>query len=388
MRRDGANTTLARSSTAGADASYGRNRYNGGMRLRALARPLTGGLLLALAGLLAVLGYHALLTAKPSFVSETAYLDTQPPRPRDAVRVASVASLKQALAQAHPGETILAVGHLHIPGEFTGFDRILSGPSVNVVLGPNVQFVGARVRGLPAVWVHRSGGWRIWGGTITNPGGVGLLFDAMPGPVTWTGFQVRDTASSCVAVLPVGGNVDQLVLKGLTGTSKPVLSLDPHREKGTGIHAWNIADAPGGLVERSTFAADVVNQATGAAVEIDTTHVGPGVTVYARARHLGFALPGTSWSGNARRQVAGNVIQLWGGTPPGTLDLRYIDGADIRGRLLDTTGVSSGADLSRIRIDLARASGPILQNPRLSGPAVSAVDGIQAGSLPRNLTVP
>src|SRR5262249_2558072 len=139
----------------------------------------------------------------------------------------------------------------------------------------------------------------IWGGTITNPGGGGLLFYSLPGPFTWTGFRVRNTAGGCVGVLPVDGNIERLVLEGQAGTATQSLSLDPQAEKGTGIQAWNIADANGGLVERSTFAAGVVDQATGAAVEIDTGHIGPDVIVYARARHLGFALPGTSWSGNA-----------------------------------------------------------------------------------------
>lgn len=351
-------------------------------------RPLIGGLLLALAGLSVLLGYYVTRSTMRSFDSATAYLDTRPPGTRDTVRVASANSFKRALAQAHAGETILVRGHLRIAGEFTGFNRIIKGGSVNVVLGPGVRFVGSPGRGLPAVWVRGSGGWRIWGGTITNPKGGGLLFYSLPGPVTWTGFRVSDTANTCVSVFPVGGNIDRLVLKGITGTAKPNLSLDPHSEKGTGIHAWNIADARGGIVERSTFAADVVDQATGAAVEIDTSRIGPNVTVYARARRLGFALPGTSWTGDARRQGAGNVIQLWGGTLKGTLDLRYIEGDDIRGRLLNTHGVSSGADLSQVKVDLARVSGPILQNPRLSGPAVEAVDGIHVAARSRRLTVP
>jgi hypothetical protein len=352
-------------------------------------RPLVaGGLLVALAGLLIVLGYHLTRPSKPGFAAKTAYLDTTPPAPSNAVRVSSESSFERALAEAHAGETILVMGDVLIHGEFTGFDRIIEGGSVNVVLGPGVRFVGGDAKGVPAVWIRRSGGWRIWGGTISNPAGGGLLFYSLPGPFTWTGFRVHDTAGGCVGVLPVGGNIERLTLAGQTGTAKPNLSLDPHAEKGTGIQAWNIADATGGLVERSTFAADVVDQATGAAVQIDTGRIGSDVTVYARARHLGFAVSGTGWTGNARTQVAGNVVQLWGGTPKGTLDLRYIEGADITGRLLDTTGVYSGADLSRVKVDLARVSGPLLQNPLLSGPAVSVADGIQAGRLDRKLTVP
>ena len=73
---------------------------------------------------------------------------------------------------------------------------------------------------------------------------------------------------------------------------------------------------------------------------------------------------------------------------PGALDLRYVDGADIKGRLVDTTGVDSEADLSHVRLGLARASGPILQNRALSGPAVETVGGMQVSKLSEPLTVP
>jgi hypothetical protein len=358
------------------------------MRLPRAARPfVAGGLLLVLAAC-AFLGYHLTHSPRPSFGSETAYLDTPPPQPRDAVRVASAAAFERAVENARAGETILVSGNVRIAGKFTGFNRVIEGGTVDVVLGPGVRFVGGGKEEHPAVWVRDSGGWRIWGGTITNPVGGGLLFYSLPGPFTWTGFRVRDTADSCVGVLPVGGNIERLVLAGTTGTARPNLAFDPHSEKGTGIHAWNIADAKEGVVAQSTFAADVVDEAVGAAVQIDTGRIGGEVTVYARARHLGFAVPGTSWTGIARSQVAGNVIQLWGGTPKGTLDLRYVEGADIKGRLVDTHGVYEGANLSRVRVDLARVSGPILQNPLLSGPAVSASDGIQVGSLERQLTTP
>jgi hypothetical protein len=290
--------------------------------------------------------------------------------------VSSAGGFVDAVEHATPGETIVVSGDVRIPGEFKGFDRVVPGRGVDVVLGPGARFTGGEA-GLPAVFVRGAGGWRIRGGTITNPAGGGILLYALPGPFTWTGFRVRDTGDTCVSVLPVGGDVDRVTLQGVTGTARPDLALDPHGEKGTGIHAWNIGDADGGLVENSTFDADVVDQATGAAVQIDTSQIGAHVDVSARARHLGFPIPGTSWHGYARRQVAGNVIQLWGGTPPGTLDLRYVEGSGIEGRLVDTTGIAEGASLANVHVGVTRATGPILQSPLLSGPSVQLVDGIR-----------
>jgi hypothetical protein len=331
----------------------------------------------ALVAALVAIGAHQLTRHPPAgFPPETAHLDTSPPSSSREHRVASAGAFADAVEHARPGETIAVTGDVQISGEFSGFDRVVPSPGVDVVLGPHVRFTGGQSNA-PSVFVRGAGGWRIWGGTITNPGGGGILLYALPGPFRWTGFRVRDTAGTCVSVLPVDGDIDRVVLQGVTGSSRPNLELDPHSEKGTGIHAWNIADAEGGLVENSTFAADVVDQATGAAVQIDTSRIGGRVVVYARAHHVGFGIPGTSWHGYARQQVAGNVVQLWGGTPPGNLDLPVVEGDGIQGRLVDASAVSEGADLTRVRVGVARATGPILESPLLSGPPVELADGMR-----------
>jgi len=324
--------------------------------------------------------------AASTFGSQTAYLDDPPPSVVGAITVSSASAFAAAIDDARAGDTINVLGNVRVPGEFTGFDRVISGGVVNVVFQRGAGFTGMAGSQLPAIWLRNSGGWRIWGGTITNPDGNGLLVYAMPGPFTWTGFTVSDTGDTCVAVYPVSGNIDGLVLKGVAGTADPNLAFDPHVEKGTGIHAWNIGDATGGLVENSTFAAETRDQATGAAVEIDTGQIGPDVTVYARATHLGFALPGTTWTGDAKHQVAGNVLQLWGSSVPtgGRLRIRYVEGTDIQGRLVETDGIYASAaptGLATVSIDYGKATGPILQNRALSKVAYAVIDGIAAGAL-------
>ena len=126
-----------------------------------------------------------------------------------------------------------------------------------------------------------------------------------------------------------------------------------------------------------------MNQATGAAVEIDTAQIGPAVKVYARAIHVGFALPGTSWTGGAQEQVAGNVIQLWGGSLAGGLDIAYAEGNDIQGRILETDGVYSDASLANATLDYGRATGPILANTQLSRIAYATRGGIKLGNATR-----
>jgi hypothetical protein len=311
------------------------------------------------------------VSALPTFASETAYLSAPEPSLTHAIHVASANAFERAVADAAPGQVIDVAGDVRIPGEFTGFDRVIHGGTVDVVFEPGATFTGVPGQNLAAVWLKNSGGWRIWGGMITteSTGGYGLLVHAMPGPVTWTGFTVRYTGNTGVAVYPVGGDIERLTLKGLVTEAGLHLGYDPHAEKGTGIHAWNIADGPPGhVVEHSTFAADIKDQPTGAGVSVGMGDIGPGDVLYARAVHLGFALRGTTWRGEARDQVAGNVVQLWGPTPPegGRLDIRYVVGDRIQGRIVETAGAYSGASYALSSVDYGRSTGPILQNKRLS----------------------
>jgi len=310
----------------------------------------------------------------PTFDSVTAYLDAPPPSLGSAITVSSASAFATAIANAQAGQVINVLGNVTIPGEFTGFNRIVSGGTVDVVFQPGAGFTGMGGSDVPAVWIRNSGGWRIWGGTITNPQGEGILVYATPGPFTWTGFSVSNTGDTCVALYPVGGNINGVTLKGVAGTASPNLAYDPHAEKGTGIHAWNLADATGGVLENSTIAADVLNQATGAGVEVEMNQIGPNVTLYTRARHLGFAVSGTSWTGAAQTQVAGNVLQLWGGTPTGSLDVKYAEGNNIQGRIVESNGVSGGANFSQSVVEYCAATGPILQNQRLSKVAYNLID--------------
>ena len=320
-------------------------------------------------------------TVSKTFDSVTSYLDTSIPSLTNAITVSSASAFTTAVANAKAGQTINVLGTVKIPGEFIGFNRVVSGGTVNVVFEPGAGFTGMAGTRVPAVWIRNSGGWRIWGGTITNPDGNGILVYAMPGPFTWTGFSVSNTGDTCVAVYPVGGNINGLTLKGVAGSADPNLSWDPHAEKGTGIHAWNIADATGGLVQNSVFAADTLDQATGAGVEIDTSQIGANVKVFARATHLGFPIPGTSWLGYAQQQTAGNVVQLWGGSLVGSLDIAYVEGNDIQGRMVQAGGINSGADISKTTVDYGRATGPIMESPLVSTPAYMTNGGIKLGDV-------
>jgi hypothetical protein len=325
-------------------------------------------------------------TGTPTYESQTAYLNTPKPDLSNAIVVSSAAQFVSAMASAAAGQTYDVLGTVKITSQFNSWNRVVAGGVVNVVLEPGMTFAGDSRTGYNAVHLQDSGGWRIWGGTLANPYGGGIHVYSIPGPFTWTGFTVGQVGGTGLSVFPVpttltpSGNISNLTLSGAMGSSSENLSYDPHAEKGTGLHCSNIADPPygggGGIVQNSTFAVDCLNQATGAAVEINSNR-SSNVVIFARATHLGFALPGTTWPGYATNQVAGNVIQLWGGSSGGRLDIRYAEGNDIQGRILETNGVSSGADISQVSLDYGRATGPILKNPVLSKVAYTVKGGLK-----------
>lgn len=296
--------------------------------------------------------------------------------------VTTASEFASAVASAKAGETIDVAAGVQIPGQFNGFQRVVPDGLVTVVFEPGAGFVGGGGDQYDAVWIRNAGGWYLWGGTVSNPTGGGIDVYALPGPFTWVAFTVGQVATTGVMIFPVGGDITNLTLAGLSGSSSQNLAWDPHTEKGTGFHAWNIADAnnPGdGIVRDSLFVCDTADQATGAAVEVQADRCDT-VTIWSRAKHLGFALPGTSWTGDAQTQVAGNVLQLWtnsGGTTPGPLTIKYAEGNNIQGRILETDGVQASADLTHVTVAYGAATGPILQNPRLSKIAYATKGGLQ-----------
>ena len=220
--------------------------------------------------------------AASTFGAQTAYLDDPPPSVGDAITVSSASAFIAAIDDARAGDTINVLGNVRVPGEFTGFDRVVSGGVVNVVFQRGAGFTGMAGSQLPAIWLHSSGGWRIWGGTISNPDGNGLLVYAMPGPFTWTGFTVSNTGDTCVAVYPVWGNIEGLVLKGVAGTADPGLALVGRQRVDDQAQV-----APGGAGERGA---------------------GRNRDVKLLTSHLFISTRCPSWSASCRPRQAGSLF--------------------------------------------------------------------------------
>jgi hypothetical protein len=263
-------------------------------------------------------------------------------RPTRTVDVHTAGQFWQAWDGLRPGEEIDVHG-VTFSGEAV-FRKQLSGWA-EVHFDSGTRFTGVPGDNLPAVWINRSTNIRFYGGNLTNPnGGSGIvIYDSSH--ITWWNFVVHDVAGTGLGVQGIRQPVTHLDLKGEIYHWGLNLALDPHSEKGTGLHGANLADSPYG-VSHSRFALDVHDAAAGAGVEAGgRSDFFDHNTLYVRCRNL---------TKVATRLTAGNCVQLWG-TNVTHNDFRYIEAKNLAGRPYETSGMYQGQSLMTNRVDYGRA---------------------------------
>jgi hypothetical protein len=263
---------------------------------------------------------------------------------RRKVEVHSAAAFWRAWQSIRPGEEI-DVHHVTFRGEAV-FDKQLPGWA-EVHFGPSTTFIGSPGSNLPAVWINASRDIRFYGGVVTNPrGGSGVtVYDSSY--VSWWGFVIHDTANTGLFVQGIHRTNDHLDLKGAISRWGLNLALDPHTEKGTGMHGANLADAKYG-VRDSRFALYLHDAWVGSGVEAGGATSSDGFwhnTLYLRCRNL---------TKRAVTLTAGNCIQLWGDNVTGN-DFAYIVARNLQGRPYEAGGMFSGQSLASDRVGYGRA---------------------------------
>lgn len=201
---------------------------------------------------------------------------------------------------------------------------------------------------LPAIWVNNSRNIILSGLDVTNPGGVGILI--YDGDITWQDAKVHGCANGGIGVFSVTGPA-KVDLRAEIWNCGLDLSLDPHQEKGSGLHGAYLADSRGSVSGR--VALDVHDQPTGAGVQ-----VGPGgneLMIALRARRMTF---------DSVVQIGGNALQFWsyGAAHPKNVNVPYLEAADCAGRAVDTNGMGS---CENVRVEYGRATNMCLN--RLPG---------------------
>lgn len=295
-----------------------------------------------------------------SYAAATAYTRSPPPfAAKRTRRVASEAALRRALATLRPGDRVVATRPFRVDGEVE-IVAPLPSPGAVVDLGAGssaVRLDSASDRAFPAVWIHGTTNLRLVGGDISNPtGGDGIDISGPTSHVTWWGFSIHDVGASGLGVLPAHGPVVDLDLEGGVSRWGLVPKRDPHREKGTGVHAAILADVEGAVFDRNRIAIDA-RDGPGDAIEIgNPTAAGEirGNTIILSASRLYF---------RAKSGVAGNGLQLWGRVPI-EARVEYLVTHDTQGRAVDANGVSPGVSMSGVQVVYGRAFG-CCKNPLL-----------------------
>ncbi len=310
----------------------------------------------------------------PSYASAIAYTATRPAfTPLREVDVASQAQLEAAVANIRAGDLVKATTAFSVDGEFQ-ISVNPTGPAV-IDLGTGagaVRFSYSGTSDLPSIWIVNSSNLRIYGGDIHGPpigqlgGGEVTFYHATN--ILWWGFHIHDVPGTALNLAPVYGPISGCDLQGEIDHWGENPAGDPHAEKGTGVHAANIADVTGAVYTNSRLALYAHDGPTGAAIQIgnpDSTGQITGDTIILKAVNL---------TKVATSQVAGNALQEWGGVPM-QIDVPYLEATNIAGRAVDANGVYSGVSQSGVRIAYGRATNTN-QNPHLSltESSASAVD--------------
>lgn len=218
------------------------------------------------------------------------------------------------------------------------------------------RFTGTPGSNRPAAWIDHCRRIRFYGGNLTNPGGGAGITIYDSSWVTWWNFDIHSTGNTGLFVQGIHRPNVHLDLKGKIYSWGLNLALDPHSEKGTGLHGANLADSPYG-VRDSRFALDLHDGATGAGVEAGgrwSTDFFTHNTLYLRCRNL---------TKVALTLTGGNCAQLWGINITHNV-FKYIDAENLAGRPYETGGMYAGQSLKTNRVAYGRATQTNL-NPRV-----------------------
>ncbi|MFL5960982.1 MAG: hypothetical protein ACJ75G_12050 [Gaiellaceae bacterium] len=260
------------------------------------------------------------------------------------VDVRTAGAFWRAWQSISPGEEIDVHG-VTFRGEAVFAKRLPGWAEVHFDAG--TRFAGTPGSNLPATWINGCRHIRFYGGTLTNPaGGTGItIYDSSY--FTWWGFAIHDTANTGLIVQGIHAPNNHLDLEGSISHWGRNLALDPHSEKGTGLHGANLGDAVYG-VKNSRFVLSLHDAAIGSGVEAGGARSSDGFwrnTLYLRCRNLGK---------RAVRLTAGNCLQVWGYNVFGN-DFAYIEAEKLQGRPYEASGMFGGQSLASNRVGYGRA---------------------------------
>ena len=278
----------------------------------------------------ALSGASTVVQAAPS--SGVAWPDTTPPAyiPN---RVASSVSEFQTVMGSLKAGDVVEVKPMTLSGEIV-FAQKLSAPA-SIHFDSGVKFTGtAAGTMLPAVWIHASNLY-LYGGDVTGQGNdcvrIGAASADTSGPtnIRWWGATIHDcggTGFSTQASTYPNSGLDIAAEIWHAGQN---LALDPHLEKGTGLHGAYIGG--GNAPTSGRFAFYIHDQPTGAALQAGANL--QNSDIWLRAERITFK--STSIAGG------GNALQLWGSNDK-NITIHDLEANTLTGRAVETESLTAG----------------------------------------------
>jgi hypothetical protein len=291
----------------------------------------------------------------PTYAEAISYTNTRPAfTPARTIDVTSASQLENAVANIQAGDLIRATAQFTVQGQWTIANHQLSAPAVIDLGSTLITYTGSQ--NYDAVWLTNDSNLRFYGGEVTNPNGNKGIDVYGTSNVLWWGFTVHDTGGDGLSMFPIGGDITGDDFQGEVSRWSENLTWDPHTEAGTGLHGANLGDAGTAYAfSNNRVALYTHDGAGGSAVELGDADGSPvtGDTLILKAEYL---------TKDATKQVAGNGLQLWGGTKVG-LDVPYIEVNHAEGRAVDTNGAY--ASMAGVNVAYGRAS-DTNRNPALA----------------------
>jgi hypothetical protein len=240
--------------------------------------------------------------------------------PNRIVQARTSAEFAVKYAQALDGDRI-ETAEAAINGQLV-LNRDFTGKGIEIVFAPDVKIMGGGQYALNAIFCLGDN-HRIFGGqNIQNPTGHGVLVYPVKN-FLWHGGTIGRVGGTCLRVLAVNGDIDNIDIYTEVSDCGHDESLDPHPEKGTGMHPSYIGgdESQTGTVKNSRFVIYSHDCATG------SNQIG------GKAEDNEFYYLAKRLTKVAANQVAGNAVQFFGNKI--YRNRVWVEGEELAGRVVE-----------------------------------------------------
>jgi hypothetical protein len=262
------------------------------------------------------------------------------------------AEFSSIIAALRPGD-VVEVKPMTLSGEVVIDAKPSRGASIFFDSG--VRFTGAAPGSLlPAVWLSGLN-LNLYGGDISGLGNDCIRISARSGDKTgptnlrWWGVKAHDCAGAGLSVFGDSLPNVNLDISAEVWNVGLDLSLDPHGEKGAGIHGAYLGGGNAATSGQFTIYTHDIWNCSG---DVQIGSMLQGARLWVRARNL-------LW--RAGRETGGNAIQIWGDQNQ-NVTIQDVEAQNITGHVVQTGGMWQGDNLN-IVIRYGRGVATLL-NPR------------------------